>query len=124
MYAIRSYYDATQAAQTVTRTVPIVFAWVTDPVALGIVQSYANPGGNITGVTNRFGELLVKRLELAHDLLPGVKRVAVVGYKGPRYTLFFPPLRRAAAQLGIDLIEVEISGRGWDYGVERAALSA
>ena len=115
--------NATQAAQTVTHTVPIVFAWVTDPVALGIVQSYAHPGGNITGVTNRFGDLLVKRLELAHDLLPAVKRVAVIGYKGRRYTMFSPPLRRAAAQLGIDLIEVEISGRGWDYGVERAALS-
>ncbi len=114
--------NATQAAQTVTRTVPIVFAWVADPVALGIVQSYANPGGNITGVTNRFGVLLVKRLELAHDLLPGVKRVAAIGYESSPYTLFSPPLRRAAAQLGIDLIEVDVSSRGWDYGVERAAL--
>jgi len=115
------FLGATESAQSVTRTVPIVFAWVAAPVASGIVQSYARPGGNITGVSNRFGDLLVKRLELARDLLPSVKRVAVLYTLGPRYTLLSPPLRRAAAQLGIDLIELDLAvALTWVNGVERA----
>ncbi len=110
---------ATQALQSVTATVPIIFAWVDEPVASRFVQSYAKPGGNITGVTNRFGELLVKRLELARDLLPGVKRVAVTYFASARYLIHAPPLRRAAAQLGIELIEIDIH-TSWDQSVERA----
>ena len=99
--------SGTRAAQSVTRTVPIVFAWVTDPVGSGLVQSYARPGGNITGVTNRYVELVVKRLEFARELVPGVKRVAVPWAVGLRYEEVAPPFRSAAKQLGIDLIEVD-----------------
>jgi len=98
--------QATKAAQTATRTVPIIFVWVADPVASGFVQSYAHPGGNITGVSNRFIELAVKRLDLARELVPNAKRVAVTYIVTPRYERL--ELRRAAEKLGMDLIELNL----------------
>jgi len=98
----------TQAAQEVTQSVPIVFAWVQDPVVAGLVKSYARPGGNITGVTNRFGELLLKRLELARELVPEIKRVAVIGYGEAGDAMYEPsvrPLRLAASKFQIKLLE-------------------
>ncbi len=65
----------TKAAQQATRQIPIVFAWVEDPVGQGLVQSFARPGANITGVTNLMLELGPKRLEVFRDLIPGLKRV-------------------------------------------------
>lgn len=109
---------ATQTAQAVAGTTPIVFAWVADPVASKFVKTYARPGGNITGVTNRFGELVVKRLELAHDLIPSAKRVAVVGVESPLYRIFASPLRHAAGQLGVELIE--LPAFDWEASVEQA----
>ena len=109
----------TQAAQRLTSTVPIVFTLVVDPIGSGLVQSYARPGGNVTGVTTRFAELFVKRLEFARELLPGVKRVAVTGAWGERYRLLVPPFRSAAKQLGVDLIEVDY--RSAEDSVEFAA---
>jgi putative ABC transport system substrate-binding protein len=110
----------TQAAQSVTDTVPIVFTWVADPIIAKLVQSYAHPGGNITGVSDRFGDLLVKRLELAHELLPNAKRVAVTWATGAQYERIAPPLRSAAKRLGIELIELGFPP-GWEDSVARAA---
>ncbi len=96
------------AAARVTQSVPIVFAWVQDPVAAGLVKSLAHPGGNVTGVTNRFAELLLKRLELARELVPELKRVALIGYGPAAEATYEPsvqPLRRAAAQFGIEVLE-------------------
>ena len=96
------------AAAQATQSVPIVFAWVQDPVAAGLVKSFAHPGGNVTGVTNRFAELLLKRLELARELVPELKRVALIGYGPAAEATYEPsvqPLRRAAAQFGIEVLE-------------------
>lgn len=104
----------TVAAQQVTQSVPIVFAWVQDPVAAGLVKSLAHPGGNVTGVTNRFAELLLKRLELARDLVPSLQRVALIGYGEIGDAMYEPsvrPLRRAASQFGIEVLE--FVGRPW-----------
>src|SRR5215475_6974758 len=61
-----------------TSTIPIVFAAVTDPVGLGIVQSLARPGGNATGfLTAEFG-FGAKLLEILKEIAPGVRRVAVL----------------------------------------------
>jgi putative ABC transport system substrate-binding protein len=92
----------TQAALDATKTVPVVFVWVPDPVESGIVKDYARPGGNATGVTTRSAELLVKRLELVRELVPGVKRVAVHGPM--RDPSLLSPFRKAAADLGITLL--------------------
>src|SRR6478735_8297071 len=57
---------------------PVVFAFVTDPVGLGIVASLARPGGNFTGITYSEATLGGKRLDLLLDALPGTRRVAVI----------------------------------------------
>jgi putative ABC transport system substrate-binding protein len=71
--------DAVQAAQAATKSTPIVFVWVADPVLSGFVKTYGRPGGNTTGIANRYYELTAKRLELLHELLPNARRVAITG---------------------------------------------
>jgi len=98
---------AAKAAQLVTTRIPIVFAGLGgNPVEMGLIQSFAQPGGNITGVANLDVDLGPKRLEVFRDLIPGLHRVlfpydptdassvaAVRGY------------REAAGRLGIVLVE-------------------
>jgi putative tryptophan/tyrosine transport system substrate-binding protein len=66
------------AAKRATQRVPIVMVAVGDPVGVGLVQSLARPGGNVTGVTNMTGELAGKRLEILKESLPGTRRVSVL----------------------------------------------
>jgi putative ABC transport system substrate-binding protein len=70
--------NATLAAKNATRTIPIVFLGVTDPIGAGFVDSLARPGGNITGFTNVAAVLVGKRLELLKETLPKLARVAVL----------------------------------------------
>ena len=58
-----------------TNQIPIVFIGSGDPVGLGLVQSLARPGGNITGVADLDIELVPKRMEIFRELVPGLKRV-------------------------------------------------
>jgi putative ABC transport system substrate-binding protein len=72
----------TKAAKDVTRTVPIVMAASTNPVEQGLVQSFARPGGNVTGVTLDAGpEIVGKRLQLLKELFPAISRVILLGAK-------------------------------------------
>jgi putative tryptophan/tyrosine transport system substrate-binding protein len=73
---------ATLAAKQATGTLPIVFAFVADPVGSGLVASLARPSGNVTGVSNLSSELVGKRLELLRQAVPGVSRVAVLWQPG------------------------------------------
>jgi putative tryptophan/tyrosine transport system substrate-binding protein len=66
------------AAKKATRTIPIVFFSSADPVALGLVDSVARPGGNITGFINSSSVLVGKRLELLKEIIPNLSRVAVL----------------------------------------------
>ncbi len=65
-----------QAALNATRTIPIVFTFVTAPVELGFVASLARPGGNITGLESIFPEVAGKWLELLKETIPGLSHVA------------------------------------------------
>ena len=73
---------AARVAKQATRTIPIVFAVVGDPVGSGLVTSLARPGGNVTGLSNLASELVGKRLELLKQAVPGVDRVAVLWFPG------------------------------------------
>lgn len=66
------------AMRRATTTIPVVFGYSGDPVEAGLVDSVARPGGNLTGMTYLALELVGKRLELVKEVLPGIKRVAVV----------------------------------------------
>ena len=68
--------SAVLAAKNATRTIPIVFAAVQDPVASGLVDSLAMPGGNVTGLSMLAPELGGKRLELLKEVVPRITRVA------------------------------------------------
>jgi putative tryptophan/tyrosine transport system substrate-binding protein len=67
----------TNAAQKATTTIPIVFALVADPVAIGAAATLERPGGNLTGVTNNDPELPVRQMALLKEMLPSIKRVAI-----------------------------------------------
>ena len=67
---------AAQAAKAATVTIPIVFFVGEDPVELGLIDSMAKPGGNLTGINIQTSEIVTKRLRLLHDLLPNAVRIA------------------------------------------------
>jgi ABC-type uncharacterized transport system substrate-binding protein len=98
---------AARAAQLATNRIPIVFAAVVgDPVELGLVQSYARPGGNITGVIHEDIDLSAKRLEIFKEMLPDLKRVLFPYDPNDTDAAAAARLYRAAArQLGLVLIE-------------------
>jgi putative tryptophan/tyrosine transport system substrate-binding protein len=68
--------QATIAAKAASTTVPIVFYVGTDPVPIGLVASFSRPGGNVTGVANLNAQLMAKRLELLHELVPTATIIA------------------------------------------------
>ena len=70
--------SAIRAATQATKTIPIVMITNQDPVAAGLVQSLARPGGNVTGITRLTRELSGKRLELLKEVLPSISRVGVL----------------------------------------------
>jgi len=98
---------AIKAAQAATARVPIVFAGgVDDPVAAGLVESIAHPGGNITGIVALSSELAGKRLEVFRDLVPSLKRVLVAyATDSPSGVVEGQAYRDAARRLGITLVE-------------------
>jgi putative ABC transport system substrate-binding protein len=103
---------AARAAKQATSTIPIVMAYVFDPVGEGFVGSLARPGGNITGLTFNVGsEIIGKHLQLLKDALPKVSRVAVLFIPGPPISEVFLKETQVAAQaLAIKPKVVEVHG--------------
>src|SRR5258705_947152 len=106
---------AALAAKQATSTLPIVFIAASDPVTSGLVNSLARPGGNVTGVSLVFPELVGKSLELLKQAVPGVSRVALLwqpGVSDERTERDVLKGAEVAAQaLGVRLQVVEARGR-------------
>jgi putative tryptophan/tyrosine transport system substrate-binding protein len=98
--------NTAKAAQMATDRIPIVFIGGGDPVELGLVQSLARPGGNLTGIASLDIELAPKRLEIFRELVPGLKRVLLM-YDGTQKQTVdrLEPYRLAARSLGLTLVE-------------------
>src|SRR5713226_1073603 len=101
---------AAQAAKNATRTIPIVFLGVADPVAAGLVDSLARPGGNVTGFTNIAPVLAGKRLELLKETVPKLSRIAVLwNSQNPGSTSQWKESQLPARELGLQLHSMEVS---------------
>jgi putative ABC transport system substrate-binding protein len=100
---------ATVALQRETRTVPIVFMGVVDPVATGIVARLNQPGGNITGFAGYEDSLGGKWLELLSEIAPGLKRAAIMFNPDmATASAYMPPLEKAARSLKIEPIPAPV----------------
>jgi putative tryptophan/tyrosine transport system substrate-binding protein len=101
-----------RAAKQATKTIPVVIVTTQDPVATGIVDSLARPGGNITGVTTLTRELGGKRMELLKEAVVGISRVAVlrVTNAGPGPAIAFKEYEAAAGGLKIELQSLAVLG--------------
>jgi putative tryptophan/tyrosine transport system substrate-binding protein len=100
----------TAALLKVTRTLPIVFATVADPVGSGFVASLPHPGGNATGFTNLEGSMAGKWVELLKEIAPHVKRAALLVNQAtaPFTEVYIGPFKAAAAELGVEPIVAPI----------------
>jgi putative ABC transport system substrate-binding protein len=109
-----------------TRSVPIVFVAVADPVGAGFVDSLARPGGNATGFTSFEYGLSAKWLELLKEIAPGVTRVAVLRDPAiPSGVGQFTVIQTAATSLGVEAIPVSMrDAAGIEHAVEAFARSA
>ena len=101
------------ALRRATTTIPIVMAAAGDPVASGLVDSLARPGGNITGLSQMNPDLAGKRLELLNEIVPKLSRVAVFwNPQDQMSTISWNELQPPARSLGVQLQSVEIRSSG------------
>ncbi len=103
----------TRAAKNATGTIPIVMMYASDVVENGLVTSLSRPGGNITGLSEQFTDLHTKLLEMLHDTLPKVTRVAFLWDPDPRsHTRTLKAAQIVATELGLTLQSLELRRRG------------
>jgi putative tryptophan/tyrosine transport system substrate-binding protein len=97
------------ATKQATSVIPIVFARVGDPVANGLVASLARPGGNVTGLSSQSDDLAGKRLELLREVVPSLRRVAILANAGNAFSVMELGEAQAAARtLGLEFDALEI----------------
>jgi putative tryptophan/tyrosine transport system substrate-binding protein len=96
---------AIRPAMKATKTIPIVMPVSEDPITDGLVDSLAQPGGNVTGLTNISAQLSGKRLELLKEVVPGASRVAVLG---PRADSKWTQFESAAQHLGVRVQSLQV----------------
>jgi putative ABC transport system substrate-binding protein len=100
------------AAKKVTGTIPIVMMGAAEPVALGLIASFARPGGNVTGLSWSVSlEIIAKGLELLRETVPTIRRVAILwNPANPAQAIAIGELKVAARSLGLQLEFVEARG--------------
>jgi putative tryptophan/tyrosine transport system substrate-binding protein len=102
---------ALHAARAATSTIPIIVSPMgADPVLAGVAESWAHPGGNVTGVCLIAPELQIKRLSLLRETLPSVHRIAVLSNHRDVVERGMSPLRKAAAEAGLELVDFWVEG--------------
>jgi putative tryptophan/tyrosine transport system substrate-binding protein len=103
---VASATPAIGAAQQATSTIPIVMAPATDPIGSGFVKSFPHPGGNITGLANMYGDQTAKSLEVLHNILPDVKKIAVLMSLNPSHPPLYGVARSAAQIIGLTTVQI------------------
>jgi putative tryptophan/tyrosine transport system substrate-binding protein len=97
------------AAKQATSVIPIVITTANDPVATGLVASLARPGGNVTGLSNQMADTAAKRLELLREVVPGLRRLAILAnVDNPGAVLDTREAQAAASAVGLEATIVEI----------------
>ena len=115
-----------RAAKEATKTIPIVMISSVDPVVAGYVESFAHPGGNITGLAWLCRDISAKRVELLKELLPKMSRVGILwDADGPGPAIAFKEYEAAARAFKLELRSLEIRGPNPDFaGAFQAAKTA
>src|SRR5499426_2458393 len=107
---------AVVAAKQATSVIPIVITTANDPVGTGLVASLARPGGNVTGLSNQMADTAAKRLELLREVVPGLRRLAILGNVGnPGAVVDTREAQAAARTLVLEIVTLEIR-RAEDIG--------
>ena len=96
------------AAKQATSVIPIVFATAGDPVGTGVVASLARPGGNVTGLSAGSTDVVGKRLELLREVMPGLRRLAILASDSPHLVQEIGEVQRAARTLALEVATFEI----------------
>ena len=97
----------TLAVKRATKTLPIVMGYGSNAVESGFITSLARPGGNITGISDQIEETLAKLIGLVRDILPGVRRIAILlNETHPAHPLYWATARNACASAGIEPIRI------------------
>ena len=114
----------TVAAKQATSTIPIVFTGVGDPVAAGLVKSFARPGGNLTGISVLSPDLGGNRLELLKETIPGITYVALLWSPSASTTVALKATQAAADALRLQLQSLEVRSPNDFTGVTDAILKS
>jgi putative tryptophan/tyrosine transport system substrate-binding protein len=101
--------NAAVAAKQASSAVPIVFALVDDPIGMGLIASLSRPGGNVTGLAVQATDLAGKRLALLREIVPGLRRLAIMANVDyPSAGLEMGEIQTAAGMLGLEVAPLEI----------------
>jgi putative tryptophan/tyrosine transport system substrate-binding protein len=101
--------EAAIAVKQATAAIPIVFAVAGDPIGTGLVASLARPGGNVTGLSLQFTDLVGKRLELLREVVPTIQRLAIMTHvSSPNAVKEMHEVQATARTLGLEILTLEL----------------
>jgi putative ABC transport system substrate-binding protein len=116
--------SAVPAVKQATSVIPIVFAISGDPIGMGLVESLSQPGGNVTGLSSQATDLAGKRVELLREVIPGLRRLAIIANVGyPAAALDMREVEAVTRVLGLEAVISEIQ-RAEDIAPGLEALRA